>query len=323
MTGLLENRIPETARGLRLDQALAALFPDFSRSRLKAWIDSGRVSVDGIKPRARDLVSGGEWIRIDPLNEAVVEVAPEPIPLDIVFEDEALLIVAKPAGLVVHPGAGNPSATLQNALLSHDAQLAQLPRAGLIHRIDKDTSGLLVVAKTLEAHTRLVRALAGHEIEREYEAVATGVMTAGGTVNAPIDRHRVDRLKMAVRAGGREAITHYRVVERFAAHTHVRVHLETGRTHQIRVHLAHAGFALIGDPLYGRRLVLPRGASPSLIEILRGFKRQALHAGRLKFIHPMHLQPVEFKTPWPADFEQLLTALRRDARAPSVDPRNF
>jgi len=323
MTGLLENRIPEAARGQRLDQALAALFPDFSRSRLKAWIDGGRVLVDGIKPRPRDLVSGGEWVRIDPANEAVIDVAPEPIPLDIVFEDEALLIIAKPAGLVVHPGAGNPSATLQNALLSHDGQLAQLPRAGLIHRIDKDTSGLLVVAKTLEAHTHLVRALAAHEIERVYEAVATGVMTAGGTVNAPIDRHRVDRLKMAVRAGGREAITHYRVVERFGAHTHVRVHLETGRTHQIRVHLAHAGFPLIGDPLYGRRLVLPRAASAGLIEILRGFKRQALHAGRLKLMHPLSKKSVEFTTPWPADFERLLVALRQDGRVPNPDPRNF
>lgn len=323
MTGLLENRIPEAARGQRLDQALAALFPDFSRSRLKAWIDSGRVLVDGIKPRPRDLVSGGEWVRIDPANEAVIDVAPEPIPLDIVFEDEVLLIIAKPAGLVVHPGAGNPSATLQNALLSHDGQLAQLPRAGLIHRIDKDTSGLLVIAKTLEAHTHLVRALAAHEIERVYEAVATGVMTAGGTVNAPIDRHRVDRLKMAVRAGGREAITHYRVAERFGAHTHVRVHLETGRTHQIRVHLAHAGFPLVGDPLYGRRLVLPRAASAGLIEILRGFKRQALHAGRLKLIHPLSKKSVEFTTPWPADFERLLSALRQDARAPNADPRNF
>ena len=321
MTGFLEQRIPDAHRGQRLDQALAALFPDFSRTRLKAWIEAGRVLVDGVRPKPRDLVSGGELVRVEPLNEPRVEVAPEAIALDVVYEDAALLVLAKPAGLVVHPGAGNPRATLQNALLAHDPALAMLPRAGIVHRLDKDTSGLLVVARTPEAHARLTKALARHEVEREYEAVTIGVMTAGGTVDAPIDRHPVDRLRMAVRGSGREAVTHYRVVERFRSHTHVRVHLETGRTHQIRVHLTHAGFPLVGDPLYGRRLVIPKGATPRLIETLRGFRRQALHAARLAFVHPASGERVEFATPVPPDFAELLAALREDVRAAAADPR--
>jgi 23S rRNA pseudouridine1911/1915/1917 synthase len=321
MTGFLEQRIPDAHRGQRLDQTLAALFPDFSRTRLKAWIEAGRVLVDGVRPKPRDLVSGGEMVRVEPLLEARVEVAPEALPLDVIFEDASLLVLAKPAGLVVHPGAGNPRATLQNALLARDPALAMLPRAGIVHRLDKDTSGLLVVARTPEAHARLTRALARHEVEREYEAVTIGVMTAGGTVDAPIDRHPVDRLRMAVRGSGREAVTHYRVVERYRAHTHVRVRLETGRTHQIRVHLTHAGFPLVGDPLYGRRLVIPKGATPRLVETLRAFRRQALHAARLAFVHPASGERVEFATPVPPDFAELLAALRDDARAAAADPR--
>ena len=321
MTGFLEERIPAQHRGQRLDQALAALFPDFSRSRLKVWIEAGRVLVDGSTSRPRDLVRGGELVRVEPLEEQRVPVEPEAIALDVIHEDEALIVLAKPAGLVVHPGAGNPRATLQNALLAREPALAMLPRAGIVHRLDKDTSGLLVVARTAVAHARLTRALASHEVEREYEAVASGVMTAGGTVDAPIDRHPVDRLRMAVRADGREAVTHYRVRERFRAHTHVGVRLETGRTHQIRVHLAHAGFPLVGDPLYGRRLVLPRAATPELMAVLRSFRRQALHAGRLGFVHPASSVAVEFHAPLPADFEELLGALRADQRAAAADPR--
>jgi 23S rRNA pseudouridine1911/1915/1917 synthase len=321
MTEFLEQRIPDAHRGQRLDQALAALFPDFSRTRLKAWIESGRVLVDGARPRPRDLVSGGELVRVEPAHEVRVEVAPEPIALAVVHEDAALLVLAKPAGLVVHPGAGNPRATLQNALLAHDPALALLPRAGIVHRLDKDTSGLLVVARTPEAHARLTKALARHEVEREYEAVTIGVMTAGGTVDAPIDRHPVDRLRMAVRGSGREAVTHYRVVERFRSHTHVRVRLETGRTHQIRVHLTHAGFPLVGDPLYGRRLVIPKGATPRLVETLRGFRRQALHAARLAFVHPSSGERVEFETPVPPDFAALLAALQDDVQAAAADRR--
>ena len=321
MTGFLEERIPDAHRGQRLDQALAALFPDFSRTRLKLWIEAGRVLVDGSRPKPRDLVRGGELVRVEPLEEARVAIEPEAIALEVIHEDEALIVLVKPAGLVVHPGAGNARATLQNALLAHDPELAKLPRAGIVHRLDKDTSGLLVIARTAAAHTRLTRALAGHEVEREYEAVASGVMTAGGTVDAPIDRHPVDRLRMAVRAGGRDAVTHYRVLERFRAHTHVRVRLETGRTHQIRVHLAHAGFPLVGDPLYGRRLVLPRAASPAAVAALRAFRRQALHAGRLAFVHPMTGAKVEFQAPLPADVVELLGALRDDVRAAAADPR--
>jgi 23S rRNA pseudouridine1911/1915/1917 synthase len=322
MTGFLEERVPDGQRGQRLDLTLAQLFPDYSRTRLKAWIEAGRIFVDGAVPKPRDVVRGGEVVRVMPLAEPVVEVAPEAIALDVVHEDEAILVIAKPPGLVVHPGAGNPRSTLQNALLGRDEALAQLPRAGIVHRLDKDTSGLLVVARTPAAHLKLTRALAGHEVEREYEAVAQGVMTAGGTVEAPIDRHPTDRLRMAVRQNGREATSHYRVVERFRAQTHIRVTLETGRTHQIRVHMAHIGYPLVGDPLYGRRPAFPRGAIPELIDTLNAFRRQALHARRLTFKHPVTGKKVSFEAPLPPDFVHLLGVLRADLKsADPVDPR--
>jgi 23S rRNA pseudouridine1911/1915/1917 synthase len=272
------------------------------------------VSLENRTPRPRDLLSGGERIVVNAEIPAVQAVAAQAIELDVVHADEWLIVVNKPAGLVVHPGAGNRDRTLQNALLHYDAMLAELPRAGILHRLDKDTSGLLVVARTLAAHTALTRQLQARAIEREYEAVCSGVLTAGGTIDRAIARHRTDRVRMTVRDDGREAVTHYRVIERFRAHTHVRVNLETGRTHQIRVHFAHIRHPLVGDATYGGRLLLPRGATPALIEALRSFPRQALHAGRLALTHPQSQLGVEWRAPLPADMRALLKVLRDDAR---------
>ena len=309
----LSLRIPEAQAGQRLDVALATLLPDYSRSRLKAWIESGEILVDGNAWRPRDKVFGGEAIAVAATLPDEGTAQPQRIPLTVVYEDEHVLVLDKPAGLVVHPGAGNPDSTLQNALLAHDPALAKLPRAGIVHRLDKDTSGLLIVARTLPAHTALVRMLEEREIHREYEAVCRGVMTGGGTVDAPIDRHPTDRVRMAIREGGREAVTHYRVIRRFRAHTHVRVQLETGRTHQIRVHLAHIGYPLVGDKVYGGRLALPKGVSEQLRQALREFPRQALHAARLQLAHPVTGKPLEVVAPLPADMVGLLEMLAADA----------
>ena len=296
-----------------MDQALAKLFPEYSRSRLKAWLLDGAISVDGECPRPRDPVHGGERVSLTAAPEIAVAAEPEPIALDVVFEDESLIIINKPAGLVVHPGAGNPRGTLMNGLLHHAPQLEGIPRAGIIHRLDKDTSGLLLIAKTLSVHTVLVRLLADREISRYYLAVCNGVLTGGGMIDAPIGRHRVDRKRMCVRDDGKPAITHYTVLERFAAHTYIRVKLETGRTHQIRVHFAHRRHALVGDPVYGGRLALPAGASEDLVNVLRGFRRQALHATQLQLKHPVSADPLSFEIPPPDDFENLLETLREDA----------
>ena len=308
-------KVPAEQAGQRLDQALAALLPDYSRSRLKTWIESGEVQVDGASRRPRDKVFGGETVSIAaelPQDTAVV--APQ-IPLVIAHEDRHVFVVNKPAGLVVHPGAGNADQTMQNALLALDAKLAALPRAGIIHRLDKETSGLLIVARTLPAHTALVRMLEQREIHRGYEAICRGVMTAGGTVDAPIDRHPTDRVRMAVRQGGRDSVTHYRVIKRFRAHTHVRVQLETGRTHQIRVHLTHAGFPIVGDRVYGGRLALPRGARQDLGTALRAFPRQAVPAARLEFAPPVTGKAVACVAPLPDDMRELLQVLTLDAAA--------
>lgn len=307
--------IPDESAGQRLDQVLSELMSEYSRTRIKSWIESGEVLVNGSQLRPKDKVLGGERVEVNAqLPEAAVPVKPEVMNLDVAFEDRHLLVINKPAGLVVHPGAGNAAGTLQNALLHFDPKLAQLPRAGIVHRIDKATTGLLVVARTLEAHTALVRALEAHEIEREYEAVCLGVMTAGGSVDAPIGRHPVDRLKQAIREDGREAVTHYRVLHRYRGHTHIRLQLETGRTHQIRVHMAHIRYPLVGDPVYGGRLLLPKGATPALIEALRAFKRQALHAARLAFEHPITHKAVDVTAETPADMQELLAALAKDAK---------
>ena len=312
-----ELQIPSELAGLRLDQALAQLLPEYSRSRLKDWIESGRVSVDRRKLRPRDVVSGGEHVEVQVEIAIVATVEPQAMDLDLVHADAQLLVINKPAGLVVHPGAGNRTGTLQNALLHFDPVLAMLPRAGILHRLDKDTTGLLVVARTVASHTELTRQMQQHEIERRYEAVCTGVMTAGGTVDQPIGRHRSDRVRMTVREDGRDAITHYRVLERFRAHTHVRVSLETGRTHQIRVHFAHVRHPLVGDRTYGGRLLLPRGATPELVAALRNFPRQALHAAELKLHHPQSGRVVEWQAPLPRDLRELLATLRRDATSVS------
>ena len=302
-------RLPAEAAGLRFDQALARALPQYSRARLRSWIDAGEVQVDGRALRAKDKVLGGEQVRIEarlPVEDAV---AAEAMPLSVVFKDRALLIIDKPAGLVVHPGAGNRQHTLQNALLALDPSLSLVPRAGLVHRLDKDTSGLLVVARTPEAHTGLVAQMAARQIEREYLALCTGVMSGGGTVDEPIGRHRTQRTRMAVRAAGRPAVTHYRIARRFRAHTLVRVSLETGRTHQIRVHLAHAGYPIVGDPLYGGRRRVPAGCSTQLAQELRSFPRQALHAARLALTHPTSGRALEFESPLPPDMQQLLSLL--------------
>jgi 23S rRNA pseudouridine1911/1915/1917 synthase len=310
--------VPPEYAGQRLDQALARLLPDFSRTRIKEWIEAGQVRVDGRSLLPKEKLIGGEQVRVEAELVQEVLMVPERIELDVVHRDKHLFVIDKPAGLVVHPGAGNNAGTLQNALLHLDPKLARLPRAGIVHRLDKDTSGLMVVARTLAAHTALTRIIEAHEVTRQYEAVCVGVMTAGGTVNAPIDRHPTDRVRMTVRNSGRDAITHYRVLHRYRGHTHVRVQLETGRTHQIRVHLAHIKHPIVGDRVYGGRLVLPKRASTELIEMLREFPRQALHAARLDFAHPVTDKPMMFEAALPKDMQRLLTALQRDESAAKV-----
>jgi 23S rRNA pseudouridine1911/1915/1917 synthase len=301
--------LPDNPAGQRLDQALAAALPQYSRSRLASWIKDGSVAVNGRAARPRDAVFGGEEVVVRAVPEADERVAPERMAINVQYRDKHLFVVDKPVGLVVHPGAGNREHTLQNGLLALDPLLAHVPRAGIVHRIDKDTSGLLVVARTLEAHTALTEALREHDVQREYLALCVGALTGGGTVDKPIDRHRTDRLRMAVRADGREAITHYRLEERFPRHTLLRVALETGRTHQIRVHMAHIGHPLVGDQLYGGRRQLTAG-SLAQREALAAFRRQALHAAKLEFEHPVMAKTVSVDSPLPADFSNLLDVLR-------------
>ena len=307
-----QQRVPISLAGSRLDQAAAELFADHSRERLKGWIKAGALTVDGRPGKPKDKMAGGEWLELVATLEEETRFEAEDIPLDIVHEDDEVLIIDKPAGLVVHPAAGNPDGTLLNALLHQCPSLAAVPRAGIVHRLDKDTTGLMVVAKTLAAQTALVEQLQARTMSREYDAVCVGVMTSGGTVDAPIGRHPKDRKRQAVHPSGKPAVTHYRVVERFRTHTHVRCRLETGRTHQIRVHLAHRRFPLVGDPVYGGRLKLPAGASEELKTLLREFPRQALHARKLAFLHPASGEAVEFRAPLPDDLLLLIDYLRDD-----------
>ena len=309
-------RVPAAAVGRRLDQVLAELFPQFSRSRLTAWVKSGDVLLDGKIVLPRHAVRGDELITLNAQPSQEVPLAPEAIALDIRYEDEDVLVVNKPVGLVVHPGAGQAAGTLQNALLHYDARLTEIPRAGIVHRLDKDTSGLMVIARTLRAHTSQVAQLQARDVHRQYQAVVYGALIAGGSVNAPIGRHPHDRLRQAVVAepSGKPAVTHYRVRERFRAHTLIECRLETGRTHQIRVHLAHLRHPLVGDATYGG-LKLPKGAGPELTETLRGFRRQALHAEKLEFKHPADGKMISVAAEAPADMQGLIVALRADAVA--------
>jgi 23S rRNA pseudouridine1911/1915/1917 synthase len=305
----LQTKIPISMAGKRLDQALAELLPDYSRACLQQWIKAQWVTVDGAKLLPRSKVKGDEVVQIEAEIEQVVSWAAEALVLDIVFEDDSVLVINKPAGMVAHPAAGNWQGTLVNALLHHHAPLSTLPRAGLVHRLDKDTSGLLVVAKTLTAHKSLVEQLQARTVKRDYVALVQGYVTAGGMVQAPIGRHARQRKLMAVVATGKPAVTHYRVLQRFAAHTLLKLSLETGRTHQIRVHMAHLGYPIVGDRQYGGRLRLPKGMSTELQSALLGFKRQALHAKALALRHPVTGEQVQWEVPIAEDIQALLVQL--------------
>lgn len=304
--------VPPEMGNQRLDQIVASLCPQYSRSQIQKWIKAGRVRVDDKLLKPKERLIGGEEIVLDAIHETRTDHAAEAIPLAIVYEDDAIMVVNKPAGLVVHPAAGNWSGTLVNALLHHNPQLEMLPRAGIVHRLDKETSGLMVVAKTLEAHTRLVALLQARDVSREYLALVAGKVVAGSTIEANIGRHPVDRKRQAVTEGGKEAITHYRVEERFTYHTLLRVALETGRTHQIRVHLGWKHLPIVGDPVYGGRPRIPAGISEGLRQALQAFPRQALHATRLGLTHPATDEYMEWEAPPPDDMQALIELLRAE-----------
>lgn len=305
------QRVPSELGHKRFDQVAAQLFPDYSRSRIQGWIKEGQLTVDGQTRKPKEKLIGGETLDLDATVEANESWVAEPVELNVVFEDEHIIVIDKPAGLVVHPGAGTPSGTVLNGLLYRYPELASVPRAGIVHRLDKDTTGLMVVARTLPAQTALAAQLHDRSMGREYWAVCMGVMTGGGSVDEPIDRHPKHRTKMAVapEGMGREAVTHYRVEQRFRNHTLVRCKLETGRTHQIRVHLSHIGYPLVGDPLYAGRSRLPKGISSDVMSVLKGFKRQALHAGYLELIHPNTQEIVSWESDLPDDMVHLLETM--------------
>ncbi len=304
---IIELVIPHDCAGMRLDQALARLLPDWSRSRLQTWIREKRIRVDSEKATPKQKLWGGEKIQVEPSHHPIeTAYAAEAIALDIIYEDDVLMVINKPAGLVVHPGSGNWRGTLLNALLHHAAQLSAVPRAGIVHRLDKETSGLLVVAKTLEAQTSLVRQLQKHTVKREYLALVLGHVSVEGWIDAPLGRHPVQRTKMAVTVNGKEARTHYRVVEKFDGCTLLQCSLETGRTHQIRVHMHSIGHPLAGDPVYGGK---PKKMSRETGTLIAGFPRQALHAQRLELSHPQHGKRMMWEAALPEDMSRLLLTL--------------
>jgi 23S rRNA pseudouridine1911/1915/1917 synthase len=310
----IKTVIPEQMSGKRLDQALAELLPEHSRARLQGWIRDGYVQIDKKSMRPRDKVRGGEQIKIEAEIEAQISATPQDIPLEIVFEDEYLIIINKPAGMIVHPGAGNPRHTLMNALLHHDQQLEQVARAGIVHRLDKDTSGLLVIARTPQSHTSLVKQLQARNMHREYVTIVSGIMTAGGTIDQPIGRHPKHRTRMAVVKNGRPAMTHYRIIKKYRHHTQLQVNLETGRTHQIRVHMTWLHYPIIGDPVYGTKKQLVKGMDSTLADIVTAFPRQALHARAIQLIHPKSNEIMAWEALIPEDMAELIDSLEIDVR---------
>ena len=309
----IDTVIPEEMSGKRLDKALAKLLPEHSRARLQGWIRDGYVLIDKKLMRPRDKIQGGEQVEIRAEIEVQISASPENIPLQIVFEDEYLIIINKPAGLIVHPGAGNPQHTLMNALLHHDQKLDQIPRAGIVHRLDKDTSGLLVIARTPQSHTSLVKQLQTRDMHREYVTIVSGTMTAGGTIDQPIGRHPKHRTRMAIVKNGRTAITHYRIIRKYRHHTQLQVNLETGRTHQIRVHMTWHHHPIIGDPVYGTKKQLVKGMDANLANIVTAFPRQALHARAIQLLHPHSDELMTWEAPIPEDITELIDSLELDA----------
>ncbi|MFV2057971.1 MAG: 23S rRNA pseudouridine(1911/1915/1917) synthase RluD [Thiohalomonadales bacterium] len=308
----LNIQIPESMSGQRLDVALSELLCEYSRSRIQRWIKKGNIRIDGHIKRAKDLIRGGELVAVHIVEEIETAWRPQSISLDIIYEDAEIIVINKPAGMVVHPGAGNMDGTLSNALLYYAEEVAKVPRAGIVHRIDKETSGLLVVARSLKAQKSLVEQLQQRTVTREYQAIVHGVMTAGGSIDEPIGRHPIQRTRMAVVRSGRPAKTHYRLIKKFRSHTHVRVQLETGRTHQIRVHMAHIRYPIVGDPVYGGRKRLPAGCQDNLKDCLRGFTRQALHAAKLSLQHPTTGEQMSWTAELPADMQALLYELAHE-----------
>ena len=312
MNKLLSGEVTEDLAGNRLDQVAANLFPRYSRARLQSLIKEGKLLVNGQESRTKDRLKLGDVIAVTIEPQTIIEYQAEEIPLNVIYEDESLMILNKKAGIVVHPAAGNWTGTLLNGLLNRNPKLRAIPRAGIVHRLDKDTSGIMVVAKTIESHASLINQLQQRSVKREYEAVVVGVMTGGGIIDAPLGRHPVNRKKQAVNEGGKEAITHYKVIYRYRLHTHVQLNLETGRTHQIRVHMAHIKHRLVGDQLYGGRLQMPAASSLELRNTLQNFKRQALHAKKILLTHPEKGEKMEWEVERAEDMQELLDSLKSD-----------